>query len=135
MVALKSCLLSLLAAALAAAAPVEPVQERATCVYHCGSVCYWQEDIDNALNQGVSLHNSGSTLGHGSYPHEYRDSEGFDFPTSGPWYEFPILSSYQVYSGGSPGPDRVIFDDNGQFDALITHTGASGNNFVACSQG
>lgn len=52
-----------LLAAVAVAAPVEPVRERATCVYHCGSVCYWQEDIDEALSKGVSLHNSGSTLG------------------------------------------------------------------------
>jgi hypothetical protein len=45
------------------------------------------------------------------------------------------MSSYKVYNGGSPGPDRVIFDDDGAFDMLITHTGASGNAFVACRRG
>lgn len=70
----------------------------------------------------------------GGYPHQYNNYEGFSFPTSAPWYEFPILSSYKVYTGGSPGADRVIFDTKGGFDALITHTGASGNNFVACKK-
>jgi hypothetical protein len=46
--------------------------------------------------------------GSDKYPHQYNDDEGFSFPTGGPWYEFPILSSYSVYSGGSPGADRVI---------------------------
>ena len=45
------------------------------------------------------------------------------------------MSSHSVYSGGSPGADRVVFDSNGDFDLLITHTGASGNNFVACRAG
>lgn len=69
-----------------------------------------------------------------SYPHQYNDYEGFSFPTSGPWYEFPILNSFQVYTGGSPGADRVIFDSDGNFDSVITHTGASGDDFVACKQ-
>ncbi|RKU44021.1 hypothetical protein DL546_004058 [Coniochaeta pulveracea] len=83
-------------------------EKRATCVYKCGSVCYWQEDIDEALAKGYSLLKSGSTLGSGSYPHQYNDYEGFSFPNAAPWYEFPILSSYSVYTGGSPGADRVI---------------------------
>lgn len=70
----------------------------------------------------------------GGYPHQYYDYEGFSFPTASPWYEFPILSSYVAYTGGSPGADRVIFDKNGAFDSLITHTGASGNDFVACKK-
>lgn len=69
----------------------------------------------------------------GNYPHQYNDNEGFSFPTGGPWYEFPILSTFKVYTGGAPGADRVIFDADGNFDSVITHTGASGNNFVSCS--
>ncbi|KJR89908.1 ribonuclease T1 [Sporothrix schenckii 1099-18] len=118
--------------ALASVVTSKPVSSRASCVYTCGSVCYWQEDIDAALAKGYSLYQSGKTLGSDKYPHQYNDYEGFSFPTSAPWYEFPILSSFQVYSGGSPGADRVIFDSNGNFDSLITHTGASGDNFVAC---
>ncbi|KOS19313.1 Guanyl-specific ribonuclease N1 [Escovopsis weberi] len=107
-----------------------PADKRAACVYTCGSVCYWQSDIDAARAQGFGLLSSGRT--DDSYPHQYEDFEGFNFPTKDPWYEFPILSSFKVYNGGSPGPDRVIFDSRGNFDSVITHTGASGNNFVAC---
>lgn len=70
-----------------------------------------------------------------SYPHRYNNYEGFSFPTAAPWYEYPIMKTYSVYTGGSPGPDRVIFDSKGIFDLLITHTGAIGNAFVACKKG
>lgn len=63
----------------------------------------------------------------------YHDYEGFTFPVSGTYYEFPILSSGSVYSGGSPGADRVIFNTDNQLAGVITHTGASGNNFVECT--
>jgi ribonuclease T1 len=63
----------------------------------------------------------------------YNDYEGFSFPVSGPYWEFPILSSHEVYSGGRPGADRVIFNDNGGLAGLITHQGASGNDFLQCS--
>ncbi|KAK1762725.1 Ribonuclease/ribotoxin [Phialemonium atrogriseum] len=116
-----------------ASGAVIPLEERASCVYTCGSVCYWQSDIDDALAKGYSLHQSGATVD--DYPHQYNDYEGFDFPTSAPWYEFPILSSYKVFTSGSPGADRVVFDSKGKFDALITHNGATGNNFVACKKG
>ena len=36
-------------------------------------------------------------------------------------------------TAGSPGADRVVFTASGQRAGEITHTGASGNNFVACS--
>ncbi|KAF3018822.1 hypothetical protein G7054_g9615 [Neopestalotiopsis clavispora] len=143
MIGLKTLLVTALSVVSVAARAVDVVAERsdvavdaekrATCVYHCGSVCYWQEDIDEALAKGYSLQKSGSDIN--DYPHQYNNYEGFSFPTSAPWYEFPILSSYAVYTGGSPGADRVIFDGKGNFDALITHTGASGNNFVACTKG
>ncbi|KAK3326118.1 guanyl-specific ribonuclease [Apodospora peruviana] len=121
-----------LASAVAVSVSASPVDlnERATCVYTCGSVCYWQEDIDEALTKGYSLYESDTPVN--SYPHQYNNYEGFSFPTSAPWYEFPILSSYVVYTGRSPGADRIIFDSNGNLDSLITHTGASGNNFKAC---
>lgn len=46
--------------ALEATAVVLP---RAACVYYCGSVCYWQEDIDEALAQGYKDLKSGSAPG------------------------------------------------------------------------
>lgn len=62
----KSFFLAVLAAATVSAAPVDVAdveEKRAVCVYHCGTVCYWQEDIDEALAKGYSLYKSGSTLG------------------------------------------------------------------------
>ncbi|KAH6626682.1 guanyl-specific ribonuclease [Chaetomium sp. MPI-SDFR-AT-0129] len=136
MVQITSVLATLFAAVAVSAAPAHVKKAAhvaaAACVYTCGSVCYWQEDIDAALAKGSQLQQSGSAID--SYPHQYNNYEGFSFPTSAPWYEFPILSSYSVYNGGSPGADRVIFDGQGSLDALITHTGASGNNFVACKK-
>lgn len=34
---------------------------------------------------------------------------------------------------GSPGADRVVINSACQQAGAITHTGASGNNFVGCS--
>ena len=110
-----------------------PFTKRQACVETCGKVCYWQDDIDAAVSKGYSLHQSGQTLGSDKYPHQYNDNEGFKFPVDGPWYEFPILSSFQVYTGGSPGADRVIFNGGGDYAGVITHTGASGDYFVACA--
>ncbi|KAH8703970.1 Ribonuclease/ribotoxin [Talaromyces proteolyticus] len=104
---------------------------QSSCTETCGSTCYQQSDIDAALNEGYSDYQSGSEAG--DYPHQYNDYEGFSFPVDGPYQEFPILSSYEVYTGGSPGPDRVIFNEQGQYAGVITHTGASGDDFVECT--
>jgi len=109
------------------------IQPRASCVDTCGSTCYWQSDIDAAQAQGYKYYEDGTTVGSDEYPHQYNDYEGFSFPVSGPYYEFPILSSYKVYTGGSPGADRVIFNGNDDYAGLITHTGASGDDFVQCT--
>ncbi|EIW86891.1 ribonuclease ribotoxin [Coniophora puteana RWD-64-598 SS2] len=92
----------------------------------CGDNSYSGDDISNAINQA-----EGS--GGGDYPHQYHDYEGFSFPScSGTFYEYP-LESGSTYTGGSPGADRVIYDDSDNFCACITHTGASGDDFVECS--
>ncbi|KAK8091731.1 guanyl-specific ribonuclease [Apiospora hydei] len=134
-----------------------------SCAYTCGSNCYQQKDIDQAVKTGYGLHQQSQTLGKrapflplpsasrdqefdrcaparfcpgsSKYPHQYKNFENFNFPSSAPWYEFPILASAKVYTGGAPGADRVIFDGKGKLDSLITHSGAKGNNFVNCVQG
>ena len=47
-----------------------------------------------------------------SYPHQYKNYEGFTFMCSGStFYEFPILASGALFDGStSPGPDRVVFE-------------------------
>ncbi|KAK3956127.1 Ribonuclease/ribotoxin [Pseudoneurospora amorphoporcata] len=141
MVQLLSALVSLLSvvAVSGAAIPAEAVAVETTgdltaraCQYTCGTVCYTSSAVTAALNKGYGYYSSGTTVGSNNYPHQYNNYEGFNFPTAKPWYEFPILSSGAVYTGGSPGPDRVIFDSRGNLDMLITHTGASNNAFVAC---
>ncbi|KAI9830366.1 MAG: hypothetical protein M1819_005747 [Sarea resinae] len=109
------------------------ILRRQNCVDTCGSNCYAQSDIDAAQSQGYQYYEDGETVGDDDYPHQYEDYEGFDFPVSGPYYEFPILSDGDVYSGGSPGADRVVFNGNDELAGLITHTGASGDDFVECT--
>ncbi|KAK0636097.1 Ribonuclease/ribotoxin [Bombardia bombarda] len=140
MVQFLSSLLTLVSAAVAVSAAAIPIEvsadlETRACAYTCGTVCYTTANINSAVSKGYSLYKSGSTLGSSKYPHQYNNYEGFSFPTAAPWYEFPILSSGAVYSGSSPGADRVVFDSKGALDLLITHTGASGNNFVSCKKG
>ncbi|KAK4119157.1 ribonuclease-domain-containing protein [Parathielavia appendiculata] len=126
-------LLSVSAAPLPAEPEAEGQVEARACAWTCGSVCYQTTHVQAALSKGYSLQQSGDDIN--NYPHRYNNYEGFDFPTSGLWYEFPIMSSYRVYTGGSPGPDRIIFDSRGALDALITHTGTSSGDFVACRTG
>ncbi|KAI0405351.1 guanine specific ribonuclease N1 [Xylaria palmicola] len=109
------------------------IEKRQSCAKTCGTVCYTQADIDEAVAQGYGYHEDGETVGSNDYPHQYNNYEGFDFPDEGPWYEFPILSSNEPYTGSSPGADRVVFNEEGTFQDAITHTGASGNNFVGCT--
>lgn len=104
--------------------------KRQSCAETCGNVCYYQSTIDRAVAAGYQLYQDGEEKG--GYPHTYNNYEGFDFPVSGPYQEYPVLSSFQAYDGGSPGADRVVFNTQGAFAGAITHTGASGNNFVDC---
>ena len=95
--------------------------EAGVCVDYCGSVCYYQSDIDAALQKGYSLYQSGQTLGSNDYPHTETNYEGFDFAVPGPYQEFPILNTYKVYTGGSPGADRVVFNTKLVICHLLTN--------------
>ncbi|TVY54749.1 Guanyl-specific ribonuclease T1 [Lachnellula cervina] len=109
-----------------------PLDNRATCAYTCGSVCYYQSDVDAAVTQGYNYYEEGEQVGSNDYPHTENNYEDIDFYVSGPYQEFPILSSYKVYTGGSPGADRVVFNTDGDLAGVVTHTGASGDDFVPC---
>ncbi|CAN8106508.1 unnamed protein product [Discula destructiva] len=106
---------------------------RAPCAYTCGSVCYWQSDVDEAVAQGYNYYKSGQQVGSNDYPHTETNYEHISFYVAGPYEEFPILKTYTTYTGGSPGPDRVVFNGQGKLAGVVTHTGASGNDFVTCS--
>ncbi|EUC47345.1 hypothetical protein COCMIDRAFT_90528 [Bipolaris oryzae ATCC 44560] len=108
------------------------VESRQSCYVKCGSTCYTSAQVTTARNAGYSYYQNGDQAGSSTYPHTYNNYEGFSFLVSGPYQEFPLRTS-GAYTGGSPGADRVIFNTRGQRAGEITHTGASGNNFVACS--
>ncbi|KAI6008349.1 ribonuclease T1 [Pisolithus orientalis] len=93
----------------------------------CGNNYYTSTNIYDAISQAESG-------GGGDYPHQYEDYEGFSFPScTGEFFEYPLEQGY-VYTGGSPGADRVIYDSSGDFCACHTHTGTSTyDGFVECS--
>ncbi|EIN12043.1 guanyl-specific ribonuclease T1 precursor [Punctularia strigosozonata HHB-11173 SS5] len=99
----------------------------------CGSHKYSVSQVSSAVSQGYKDYKAGTEVGSNDYPHTFRNDEGLKLYCSGSsWEEFPILTS-GVYTGGSPGADRVIFDTSGTYCAVATHTGASSTNgFVSC---
>jgi hypothetical protein len=68
---------------------------------YCGSDNYSPQAISEASNAACNYLNSGTIAGRSTYPHQYKDYEGFTFGyVSGPYFEFPILPSGDIYSGG-----------------------------------
>ncbi|BDD63937.1 hypothetical protein MAP00_008792 [Monascus purpureus] len=124
-------LLALATLTIAAPPPLEGASKRA-CDYTCGSVCYTSSAVSAAQEQGYNYYSEGEQVGRDNYPHKYNDYEGFDFPVSAPYYEFPIMRNGDLYDGGSPGADRVIFNENDELAGVITHSGADGDSFVSC---
>lgn len=87
------------ATALAAIVPVEQLERRGGAT--CGNTFYSAQAVDAANKAACKYVNDDETAGSSSYPHQYKNFEGFEFKgLSGPFYEFPILSSGKVYSGG-----------------------------------
>ncbi|KAF1921311.1 Ribonuclease/ribotoxin [Ampelomyces quisqualis] len=112
--------------------PIEAEIEARQCYVQCGSTCYTSSQVSAARSAGYNYYRQGNQAGSSNYPHTYNNYEGFDFLVNGPYQEFPLRTS-GTFTAGSPGADRVIFNTAGQRAGEITHTGASGNNFVACS--
>lgn len=65
----------------------------------CGNNYYSSSQVRAALNQGYGYYADDDEAGSSDYPHTYNNYEGFDFPVSGPYQEFPIKES-GVYTGG-----------------------------------
>ncbi|ELQ41822.1 guanyl-specific ribonuclease F1 [Pyricularia oryzae Y34] len=136
MIGLKSTLILALAA-FSAAASIDSavISRRQASGVTCGNNNYSSNQVQAAVDRGCSLFASGSTVGSNNYPHRFNNREQLPFPIDGPYQEFPILNN-KVYTGGSPGADRVAFttknDGTCTFAGAMTHTGASGNNFVSC---
>ncbi|KAI1476987.1 Ribonuclease/ribotoxin [Daldinia eschscholtzii] len=88
--------LAALIASIAAAPIVEDRAEQAATT--CGSTHYTATQVNQAAQKACSYYSSGSAPG--GYPHTYNNYEGFSFSVSGPYLEFPLLSSGSVYTGG-----------------------------------
>jgi hypothetical protein len=68
---------------------------------YCGSDDYSPQAVSDASSAACDHVTAGTRVGKSTYPHKYNDYEGFAFAgVSGPYYEFPILASGRVYSGG-----------------------------------
>lgn len=90
-------LLSLIALVSAA-----PAQLRARGDATCGSHQYSASAVTAASQAACQHVQDGDTAGSSTYPHQYKNFEGFNFQgLSGPFYEFPILASGSIYSGGT----------------------------------
>ncbi|KZV68482.1 guanyl-specific ribonuclease T1 precursor [Peniophora sp. CONT] len=122
-------------ASLATASPALPLESRAlpSGDVTCGSNVYTVSQVSAAVSAGYS--HVGSPLGSNSYPHayySYADEHITLYCSGSSWYEYPILKS-GLYSGGSPGADRVIFNTGGTYCAVVTHTDAGGDDaFTSC---
>lgn len=67
----------------------------------CGTDKYTAAQITAAKNAACNYVRQETTAGGSKYPESYQDREGFTFHgVDGPYYEFPILNSGKVYSGG-----------------------------------
>ncbi|KAF5507632.1 Extracellular guanyl-specific ribonuclease [Colletotrichum aenigma] len=98
----------------------------------CGQTEYTLTEVRSAADAACQHVEDGTTAGSSSYPHTYRNQEGFDFNgVEGPFVEFPMKTS-GVYKGGKPGADRVIINEKCVLTGQITHTGANGIAFVGC---
>lgn len=83
---------------LAAAAPTD-LEPRAAAT--CGNVYYSAAAVNAASVKACNYVRAGTTAGGSTYPHRYNNYEGFEFlGYSAPFYEFPIMASGAIYSGG-----------------------------------
>ncbi|KAK0194510.1 Ribonuclease/ribotoxin, partial [Armillaria mellea] len=97
----------------------------------CGTNTYSRTDIQAAIKDGHAHINK--QMGKRKYPHTYENIEELNMGSCAkPYYEFPILKTHNIYNGGEPDTDRVVFDSDGNYCAVMTHTGAPRDKFVLC---
>ena len=102
-------------------------------LYKCSDRYHYPIDIARAVRLGNTLRLAGKPLGFRQYPHTFHNREPIDFDDPGPYMEFPILRFGQLFTGGDPHADRVIFNaHDGSFVGVIMHAGSNGM-FESCS--
>ncbi|KAG9121322.1 hypothetical protein FRC07_002749 [Ceratobasidium sp. 392] len=103
----------------------------------CDGFTFTSAQVAAAASAAATHVSKGTTVGSNSYPHVFNNREGFTFNSGcrAPYYEFPLFRG-SVYTGGDPSYNRVIIGSvsgsNAAFCDVVTHYGASGNNFLQC---
>ncbi|KAJ6556261.1 Ribonuclease/ribotoxin [Mycena capillaripes] len=96
----------------------------------CGNAVYTSSQVNYAVQMGQRRIGGG-----GEYPHIFNNFQDLplhrDCRVSGRVYEYPLKAG-AGFTGGDPGPDRVVFAAAGSYCGVVTHTGAAGNNFISC---
>ncbi|KAG8738872.1 hypothetical protein FRC10_006421 [Ceratobasidium sp. 414] len=105
---------------------------------NCNGFTFTADQVSSAAQASLSHVLAGTTVGDNKYPHVLDNREGFTYPSgcTVTRYEFPIFKDH-VYTGGDPSVDRVIIGHVSGSSAyscgVLTHYGASGNNFLQCA--
>ncbi|QRV93323.1 ribonuclease [Ceratobasidium sp. AG-Ba] len=105
---------------------------------NCNGYTFTAAQVQSAAQESLSHVLAGTTVGTNKYPHVLDNREGFTYPAgcTVTRYEFPIFKN-KIYTGGDPSVDRVIIGHVSGSSAyacgVLTHQGASGNNFLQCA--
>ena len=82
------------------ASPTPAILEKHRDPIVCAHASFLDDAITGARVKGCELFKAGETLGKNEYPHRFYNREGFDFLIPGPYQEYPIMESAEIYDGG-----------------------------------
>ncbi|KAF8603097.1 Ribonuclease/ribotoxin [Ceratobasidium sp. AG-I] len=105
---------------------------------NCNGYIFTAAQVSAAAAESLKHVLAGTTVGTNKYPHVLDNREGFTYPSgcTVTRYEFPVFKN-SIYTGGDPSVDRVIIGHVSGSSAyscgVLTHQGASGNNFLQCT--
>ncbi|KAE9378702.1 Ribonuclease/ribotoxin [Stipitochalara longipes BDJ] len=112
----------------------------------CGNFPYTNAEAQDAFADAISHLRAGTSYNSATntFPGVFRNGGTHEEVDAGSCrgltlYEFPIRQDGREYTGGAPGPDRVVVAESarkhGAYEQcfLMTHTGAGGNLFVRCT--
>ncbi|KAK5823534.1 Ribonuclease/ribotoxin [Linnemannia elongata] len=116
---------------LVVAAAIFPVLVAGQQGCECGPHTYTTPEVASAILAGDGR-NPNPTTSSGPYPKLFDNRERVQFPDcNANLIQFPLRMGGS-YSGGPPGPDRVVYQKDGKFCGCMTHFGALGNRLAAC---
>jgi len=118
----------------------------------CGPTRYSEYDVHNAILVGcgwvTKIVNNGTVYKSG-FPKQFVNHQGISFDNMrGPFWEYPLILDGAYIANtpiemNPPGPDRVVFNYNGQstdptgkcqLAGELTTNGANGRGFIPCKE-